>query len=139
MFLTLRSHTEPNVIIKAFEASPTAEQALSAKGALQWDFPGVAVSVPSDVFDKPEFRQRLAAFLEKAGGESLDRFSVKMRKAGVEISEDRNTAHPAIVTQFLMTLFEVNGQRISLPALRKRVKDDVCWDNARLPWRRSPF
>jgi hypothetical protein len=38
-----------------------------------------------------------------------------------------------------MTLFEVNGQRISLPALRKRVKDDVCWDNARLPWRRSPF
>ncbi|KAJ0427087.1 hypothetical protein BJY00DRAFT_320561 [Aspergillus carlsbadensis] len=131
--------TGPNVIIEAFETSPTAEQALSAKGALQWDFPGAAVSVPNDVFDKPEFHQRLASFLEKASGEYLDQFSVKVRKAGVDISEDRNTAHPAIITQFLMTLLEVNGERISLPALRKRVKDDVCWDNASLPWRRSPF
>lgn len=38
-----------------------------------------------------------------------------------------------------MTLLEANGSRINTPVLRKRVKDDVCWDNAALPWRRSPF
>jgi hypothetical protein len=127
------SHNEPNVIIEAFETSPTAEQALSAKGALQWDFPGVAVSVPNDVFDNPEFQKRLAAFLENASREHLDQVAIKVRKAGVDISEDRNTVHPAIIMQFLMTLLDANGERISLPVLRKRVKDDVCWDNARLP------
>ncbi|KAL3452963.1 hypothetical protein BJX65DRAFT_302864 [Aspergillus insuetus] len=112
-------HNEPNVIIEAFGTSPTAEQTLSAKGALQWDFPGVAVSVPNDVFDNPEFQKRLAAFLENASREHLAQVAVKVRKAGVEISEDRNTVHPAIITQFLMTLLEVNGERISLPVLRK--------------------
>jgi hypothetical protein len=121
------SHNEPNVIIEAFETSPTTEQALSAKGALQWDFPGVAVSVPDNVLDNPEFQKRLAAFLDNASREHLDQVAVKVRKAGVEISEDRNTVHPAIITQSLMTLLEVNGEWISLPVLRKRVKMMYAW------------
>ncbi|KAL3460831.1 hypothetical protein BJX64DRAFT_289961 [Aspergillus heterothallicus] len=131
-------NNDPNVIFEAFEISASAEQAL-AKGTLQWDFPGSAVLVPIDVFDKPGFRQNLASFLEKASSEYLDQFAVKVRKAGTEVSEERNTVHPAIITQLLMTLLEANGRRTSLPVLRKRVKDNVCWDNAKLPWRRSPF
>ena len=69
----------------------------------------------------------------------VDEFTAKTRKAGIAISESRDTPDPTLITSFLRTLLEVNGTRISTPRLRKRVKDDVCWDDAELPWRRSPF
>lgn len=106
---------------------------------MQWDFPGAAASIPSDVYNDPCFQENLAAFLGKASAEPLDQFAVKVEKAGAKVSEDRNTPSPAIITQFLMTLLETSGRRLSLPVLQKRVKDDVCWNNAKLPWRRSPF
>ncbi|KAL2868108.1 uncharacterized protein BJX67DRAFT_387489 [Aspergillus lucknowensis] len=136
---TSRDDDASKVIIESFEISPTAESTLSAQSALQWGFPGAVATVPFDVFNSSGFRGSLATFLEKASTEYLDQFAVKVRKAGAEVSEERNTVHPAIITQFLMTLLEVNGERLYLPVLRKRIRDDVCWDKAKLPWRRSPF
>ncbi|KAB8204880.1 hypothetical protein BDV34DRAFT_225899 [Aspergillus parasiticus] len=109
---------DENIIFETFETSATAESTLAAKGALSWLGTG---------------------FLERASCEVLDEFCPKIRKAGVKISETRDTVDPAIISQFLMTLLETNGSRTYPPILRKRVKDDVCWDNAELPWRRSPF
>ncbi|PTU19909.1 hypothetical protein P175DRAFT_0547899, partial [Aspergillus ochraceoroseus IBT 24754] len=102
-------------------------------------FPGTTVSLSCKDFQNPNFQGCLASFLEKASVESLGKFAAKTRKAGIEISEDRNTANPALITQFLMTLLEMNGKRVNLPVLRKHVKDDACWDKSRLPWRRSPL
>ena len=115
------------------------EPALESKGALRWDFPGASVSLSLRDFENSTFQDSLATFLEKASVESVEEFEPKARKAGVDISEVRDTANPAIITQFLMTLLEANGTRVSPPTLRKRVKDDVCWDRAEIPWRRSPF
>lgn len=97
------------------------------------------MSLPRSEFDKPVFRENLVSFLEKASLEPLDEFAAKTRKAGVSISEARATVDPALITHFLMTLLEVNGSHVYPPFLRKRIKDDVCWDNAELPWRRNPF
>ncbi|EEP82370.1 conserved hypothetical protein [Uncinocarpus reesii 1704] len=127
------------VIVEAFEASPAAEETLKSQGSLQWDFPGVAVSIPPSEFENPVFQDSLTTFLEKASLEVLDEFSAKTQKAGVTVSEQRDTSDPALITQFLMTLLETNGARIHPPVLRKRVRDDVCWDNSELPWRRSPY
>ncbi|KUL85151.1 hypothetical protein ZTR_06218 [Talaromyces verruculosus] len=90
-------------------------------------------------FGNPTFQKNLGIFLENASLEALDDFSAKTRKAGVSIAENRDTVHPALITDFLVTLLEVNGARANPPLLRKRVKDDVCWDNAELSWRRNPF
>ncbi|KAE8351950.1 hypothetical protein BDV28DRAFT_149500 [Aspergillus coremiiformis] len=133
------SSDDANIIFETFETSPTAEATLAAKGALQWDFPGAAVSLPLCEFENPVFQKSFAAFVARASSEVLDEFCPKTRKAGVEVSETRDTVDPAIITQFLMTLLETNGSRIHPKLLRKRVKDDVCWDKAELPWRRSPF
>jgi hypothetical protein len=38
-----------------------------------------------------------------------------------------------------MTILEVNGTRVYPPLLRKRVRDEVSWDGAEIPWRRAPF
>lgn len=106
---------------------------------MQWDFPTVAVSLPRQEFESPQFQENLTYFLEGASLDAVDEFAAKTHKAGVAITEARDTPHPALITDFLMTLLEVNGARANLPLLRKRVKDDVCWDNAELPWRRSPL
>ncbi|RAO65870.1 uncharacterized protein BHQ10_001882 [Talaromyces amestolkiae] len=136
--LIIRSSGE-DFIFESFEASPSAEQTLAAKGAMQWDFPTVAVSLPRQDLVSPQFQENLTYFLEGASLDAVDEFTAKTHKAGIAISEPRDTTHPALITDFLMTLLEVNGTRANLPLLRKRVKDDVCWDNAELPWRRSPF
>ncbi|CRG89375.1 N-(5-amino-5-carboxypentanoyl)-L-cysteinyl-D-valine synthase [Talaromyces islandicus] len=128
-----------DIIFEAFETSLTSEQTLASKGALQWDFPGIAVALPVSEFENPVFQKNLAAFIEKASIETVNEFVPKTRKAGVEVSEFRDTVDPAIITQFLMTLLETNGSLAHPTLLRKRTKDDVCWDNAELPWRRSPF
>ncbi|OJJ73414.1 hypothetical protein ASPBRDRAFT_503222 [Aspergillus brasiliensis CBS 101740] len=127
-----------HVVIEAFETSPSAEQTLAAS-SLQWTFPGTAVSLPVEEFTNPTFQASLTDFLERTSTEELEQFAAKARKAGKEVVERRDTADPAIITDFLITLLGVNGRHICPPALQKRVKDDVCWDNAELPWRRSPF
>ncbi|EED24514.1 hypothetical protein TSTA_078690 [Talaromyces stipitatus ATCC 10500] len=131
--------SDDQYIFEAFEASPSAEKTLAAKGAMQWDFPTVAVSLPRQDFENPRFQENLIYFLEGASLDAVDDFAAKTHKAGVTITEARDTTHPALVTDFLMALLEVNGARSNPPLLRKRVKDDVCWDDAELPWRRSPF
>ncbi|KAE8153499.1 hypothetical protein BDV25DRAFT_168741 [Aspergillus avenaceus] len=130
---------DQEIVFEVFETSSTAESTLAAKSCLQWDFPGSAVSLPISHFKDPVFLSSFTTFIERASCEVLDEFCPKTRKAGVDVSETRNTVNPAIITQFLMTLLEANGNRVYPPLLRKRVRDDVCWDKAELPWRRSPF
>ncbi|KAH8424803.1 uncharacterized protein LDX57_002546 [Aspergillus melleus] len=130
---------EHSVIFESFETSPSAEQTLAARGALQWDFPGAAASLPLSEFRESNFQESMASFLEKASVELLEEFTPKTRKAGVEVSETRDTVDPAIITQFFFTLLETKGCRVSPVLLRKRIKDDVVWDNSELPWRRSAY
>lgn len=137
--LTLSSDDEDVVVIEAFETSPTTEHTLAADGALLWDFPGQAVLLPLHDFDDPVFQSNFAALLEKASTEPIHEYAAKTRKAGAEVSETRDSTDPGFITQFLMTFLAANGERACPPLLRKRVRDDVCWNNAELPWRRSPF
>ncbi|PLN81320.1 hypothetical protein BDW42DRAFT_169210 [Aspergillus taichungensis] len=137
--LLVRRTEHDTVNFEAFEASPPSEVALAAKGALEWDFPTIAVSLPLSKFQDPCLQETLAKFLAMADVERLGEFAAKTRKAGVVIAEEHDTTDPALITEFLMTILEVNGTPDCPPLLRKRVKDDVCWENAKIPWRRFPF
>ncbi|TVY94359.1 hypothetical protein LAWI1_G000351 [Lachnellula willkommii] len=129
-----------NVIFEAFEASPLSEAVLAAKGPLEWDFPGCAVTIPISTFSNHTFQNELAVFLSQASTESIKRFAAKTNKAGVFVFESRDTVDPALITSMLMTLLEANGARSFPSILRKRVRDDVCWsEGAEKPWRRCPF
>ncbi|TAQ88566.1 hypothetical protein B7494_g3109 [Chlorociboria aeruginascens] len=129
-----------NVIFEAFEASPLSEKVLASKSALQWNFPGCAVSIPFTVFSDPYFQDNMAVFLEQASVEPIKQFAARTMKANSLAVESRDTVNPAIITQMLMTLLEVNGRRCFPSLLCKRVRDDVCWaPGAEKPWRRLPF
>ena len=127
------------MLFEAFEASPLSEEVLASESALLWDFPGCAVALPITEFDKPSFQSELATFLEKASTESIKQFAARTNKAGSSAFESRDSVDPSLITQFLVTVLEVNGTRVYPALLQKRVRDDVCWDGAENPWRRSSF
>ena len=104
--------------VEAFEASPRSKDVLASK-TLQWDFPGGAISIPLATFDNENFQNELATFLEQASTESVKQFGAQAYKSGAYLFESRDTGDPFLITQLLMTLFEVNGTKASPPILRE--------------------
>jgi len=101
--------------------------------------PGCAVSVPASKFYEEAFQEALATFIEQASSEPVTKFAAITWKAAATIPEIRDTSDPALISGLLMTILEANGTAVSVPCLRKRVRDTVVFDNARTPWRRSAF
>ncbi|KAF2396522.1 hypothetical protein EJ06DRAFT_222752 [Trichodelitschia bisporula] len=136
--LLIRPETD-KIVFEAFEASPVSEDVLASKAALEWDFPGSAVAMSLRDFVDPNFQEAIADFLGEVSSQTFGRFAASTKKAGKDNVEVRDTTDPALVTQLLMNLLEPQGCRVFPPLLRKRVYDNVCWDNSEIPWRRSPF
>ena len=127
------------VLFETFEASPLSEHVLAA-ATLEFDFPGSAVSVPYHVYDDDSFQSTFAGILEQASTEPLKHFTPRTQKQGTTVSESRETVDPGLITQALTYLLEANGTRVWPTILRKRVRDEVCWnEGAEKPWRRCPF
>ncbi|KAK6539145.1 hypothetical protein TWF694_009389 [Orbilia ellipsospora] len=132
------SSSSDRVIFEAFEASPTSQAALEAESALQWDFPGIAVSIPYSTFSAVEFQEELGLFLEQASNESIKRFAATTAKAASGAWESRDTVDPNLITGLMMSLLEATGSRVFPIPLRKRIRDDICWSDGINPWRRNP-
>jgi hypothetical protein len=112
---------------------------MNTLGALQVDFPTSASTVPSSTFNNAMFQKALADFLESASTEPVWLFAATARKAGASPIEPRNTTNPALISDFLITILQGLGNDASPPTLRKHIRDEVCWTDAKEPWRRSPL
>ncbi len=88
------------------------------------------------MLDDDAFAESLAAFLEQASVESTKKLSEYAIKAGTGLWENRETPDPSLITSLLAAILEANGTRISPTLLQKRVRDEVLWNNAEVPWRR---
>ncbi|KAK8091544.1 hypothetical protein PG997_001905 [Apiospora hydei] len=110
----------------------------SGKRCPSMGFPGVAVQVPITLLTDEAFLENLAVFLEQASIEDTKNFEF-VTKAGAAVWENRETRDPSIITSLLAALLEANGTRIAPKLLRKRVRDDVCWHNTEIPFRRLPY
>ena len=127
------------VQFESFECSARSKDVMATENALLWDFPGSSASLPSEKFFNSGFQKNLARFLEESSNVAFDRFSPHTRKAGTSVVETRDTADPSLISGMLMSLLEANGTRSYPTLLRKRVRDDVCWNNSEISWRRSSF
>jgi hypothetical protein len=128
-----------NVVFEAFEASPRNKDVQLTQNALRWEFPGIAVAIPLKTFKDEDFLTSLATFLEHASVETPKLFAAHAFKAGKQVYEYRDSTDPSLITSLLMAILEENGRRIAPMRLQKRVRDDVCWNNSREPWRRMPY
>ncbi|KIJ64287.1 hypothetical protein HYDPIDRAFT_90985 [Hydnomerulius pinastri MD-312] len=127
---------EDQTIFEAFEVSPMAGAVMGASGKLLCSYPGPAIAVPNGVFDDGVFRSELAAFLAHMNEDILDSAATS-RKAGSTVVEERDTTHPRYITELLTGILRGVGRPADVNRISKRIGDDVVWNNAKLPWRRS--
>ncbi|KAH7912069.1 hypothetical protein BJ138DRAFT_1112671 [Hygrophoropsis aurantiaca] len=129
---------DASTVFETFEVSPTSAAVMAATGKLICNYPGPATSVPHAVSHDTTFQSELANFLACMNKDILDS-AATTTKAGSTVVEERDTAHPRYITELLTGILCGLGSPIDVPRIQKRIGDDVQWDDARLPWRRSPL
>ena len=134
--LTLRKNSQ-EVICECFEVSPTAEAVMASQGRLSRSFPGRAMQIPASLFTDSEFSGELADFLCRLDSEQIDEVMPESSKANVQVVEERDTADPKLVTQLLMAILAPYGRPVRVRSIEKHIRDEIFWDRAKLPWRRS--
>ena len=110
---------------------------MNSRTCLRRKFPGHAIQLPYKTFHNPKFSNEFASFLQRLDMEQVDEVMPKSRKGNSEVVETRESSHPRLVTELLMAILAPYGQPIKVCNIEKRTRDDVCLNNARLPWRRS--
>lgn len=122
----------------AFEASPSATDVISAPGSLARRLPGVSVAIPGSMLEDARFCTELSKSIARLATEEVEEMMPKSHKAGIEVPEERDTTHPGLVTEGLMSQLLAFGENSTAPLFYKNTRDDVNWRSSRLPWRRSP-
>ncbi|PMB71344.1 hypothetical protein BM221_003811 [Beauveria bassiana] len=146
--LVSRSDDAESIVFEVFELAPTNHAAMSTQGRLRRRFPGSAVAIPMSIFDDEELHRALANTLATMDRQEISEMKPRVRKAGKQQIEERDTTDPGIVTDFLATIlcaiaegYEEGGRQrtaaTQLPAVAKNTREQVCWSDALLPWRRS--
>ncbi|EIW76857.1 hypothetical protein CONPUDRAFT_130199 [Coniophora puteana RWD-64-598 SS2] len=128
-----------DMIVESWEASPISEAVIAAAGKLLWSFPGPAISIPRSVADDDAFLVELANFLHKMDVEEFADAIPHTEKAGSSVRETRETTDPRYITELLTSILHGAGERAEVPQISKRIGDDVLWQDAELPWRRTPL
>ncbi|KAG1816742.1 uncharacterized protein BJ212DRAFT_1576933 [Suillus subaureus] len=129
---------ESDTIFESFEVSPDPTAVMGAKGKLICSYPGPAITVPDMNIDNATFPAELANFLVHMDEDVLDAAATRT-KAKSTVHEERDTTHPRYITELLTGILRGLGSIADVPRIRKRIGDDVLWNSAKLPWRRSPL
>ncbi|KAG2137479.1 hypothetical protein DEU56DRAFT_945983 [Suillus clintonianus] len=129
---------ESETIFESFEVSPDPTAVMGAKGKLICSYPGPAIAVPDTITNDATFSAELANFLVHMDQDVLDAAPTR-KKARSTVVEERDTTHPRYITELLTGILRGLGSIADVPRIRKRIGDDVLWDSAKLPWRRSPL
>lgn len=137
----LISREANDVVFEAFELAPPNNQAMSTKGRLVRSFPSVACRVPVDRLSEQGLIEAWARAIAKMSSQVAPGFQPQVRKAGRGHDEYRDTTHPGMITDYLMTVVAAvgTGMDVVSQGLRKNTREEVLWSNASQPWRRSPL
>ncbi|QRW06903.1 kinase-like protein [Ceratobasidium sp. AG-Ba] len=123
---------------EVFEAQAPNASVMSTAGKLIRHFPGPAIQVPSSTADDPGFIGQIANFLAQMNVDVLEGATAKSTKAGSKVAEVRDAADPHYISQLFTGILRGLGKEVEPRRVVKRIADEVLWDSAYLPWRRSP-
>jgi hypothetical protein len=126
------------VQFEVFEVSPQNTDVMTTTGKLLCSYPGPAIRVPTDLFMDECFLRELSSFLVQMDVDCLDSTPTTL-KGGSVVVEIRETVHPRYISELLMGILGGFGQPADVDRITKRIGDEVLWDNALKPWRRSPL
>jgi len=125
------------MVFEVFEVSPPPEAVMAVEGKLICSYPGPAVELPLEIAQDSSFVKQLINFLIQMDVDRLPGAEATTTKAGSKVPETRGTAHPRYISQLLIMILRGMGNEATVKRITKRIGDEVCWDNALNPWRRS--
>ncbi|KAG9125299.1 hypothetical protein FRC07_008195 [Ceratobasidium sp. 392] len=128
-----------NTIFEIFEVQAPNAAVMSIPGKLVREFPGPAVQIPDSVFYDKGFIKETSNFLTQMTVDVLEGSSAKTTKAGSTVSEVRDSADPHYISQLFVAILRGSGKEFEPKRTLKRIADEVLWNDAYLPWRRSPL
>jgi hypothetical protein len=126
------------VQFEVFEVSPQNAAVMTTKGKLLCSYPGPAIQVPVNTFKDECFLRELSCFLVQMDTDCLDS-TPTASKAGSVVYEVRESVHPKYISELLVGILRSYGQPAVIDRITKRIGDEILWDNAYMPWRRSPL
>ncbi|KAJ6061423.1 uncharacterized protein N7446_005543 [Penicillium canescens] len=126
------------VIFDAFEVSPRAKDVISAPGSLVRQLPGQSVAISGSMLEDARFCTEISSIIARLSTESVAEMIPKSSKAGKPTLEERDTIHPGLVTEGLMSQLLAFGEHNEGLSFTKNTRDEVNWRKSKLPWRRSP-
>ncbi|KAL4786734.1 hypothetical protein BJX76DRAFT_365229 [Aspergillus varians] len=127
------------IIIDAFEVSSSSADVLRASGPLIRCFPGQSVALPAAMVDDLGFCKYLSHNLCRLNLEVVRDLCPKAAMSRDSIEETWDTVHPGLITEGLMVQLLAFGEHNVHKSFEKHVRDEVNYDDAKLPWRRSPL
>lgn len=131
------TRTGDSVVFTSFEAAPTSEAVTGTLGKLIISYPGPAIAVPWSTVTNFEFVTHLGGLVEQLKRDVLRAAAETGTKAGETVAEERESANPRFVTELLTGILRGVGSVVTVERFTKRVGDEVLWDDAKVPWRRS--
>ncbi|KAA8907564.1 hypothetical protein FN846DRAFT_906594 [Sphaerosporella brunnea] len=134
-------HSGDRLLIEMFEVSPTTKEVMKTTGRLVCSYPGPVISIDLDTAQDSSFAHNFATTLERLDCETLPQAIPITQKANSKVPEIRDTADPMFVTRMIGGILRGLGDAIPSETgrIQKNIRDDVLWDSAKAPWRRSPF
>jgi hypothetical protein len=125
------------LVFEVFELSPICSEVIAAKGRLVCSFPGVAVSINIKSHPRSSLGPVVANTLSTMCKQAVPSMQPVSHKAAKKHGEQRDTTDPAIVTELFIGFLRGFGSPVSVSAVSKNTRDEVLWDSALSPWRRS--
>lgn len=135
----LISRVDDSIHFEIFELSPLNKAVYSTRGRLRRTFPGAAVSLDLRDFQQDGCQETIAKTLAKMSSQAAAGMQPQARKAGRDHDEDRDTTHPAMVSELFLGFLRAFGEEVDVPVILKHTREEVMWSDSRSPWRRSPM
>jgi len=123
----------------SYEASTTSAAIVGTAGRLLVSYPGPAFDVPWSAIRDSTFLARFSQFVGEMKRQTVFAALATSTKANEVVAEERESAHPKFITEMLSGILRAVGKVADVERFIKRVGDEVMWDNALIPWRRSPL
>ncbi|KAH8801966.1 hypothetical protein DL96DRAFT_1475929 [Flagelloscypha sp. PMI_526] len=101
----------------------------------------VTVAFPVTYLQQDEFVTQLAAVLTQLNSEDVEGSKAHIVRAGSAVEEPRSPPSSKYILDWLVVTLSALEPTVAPPtrSITKRTADDILWDSAYLPWRRSPL
>lgn len=128
-----------HVNVEVFEVSPLNRAVITTKSRLRRSFPASGVSIKNKTFQEPQLRAVFASTMAKMSQQRVGGTQPQVKKATKFHDEERDTTHPKMITEFLVSFLMAIGSPSDTEAVWKNTREEVNWLNCFMPWKRSPI